>query len=58
VSHPVLGSALYPTVPYKLSETPASIVSCAPLLGQHSGELAALIDQDANAAVPRIGGAA
>ena len=38
VSHPVLGTALYPTVPYKLSETPARITSPAPLLGQHTGE--------------------
>lgn len=38
VEHPVLGKALYPTVPYKLSETPAEIRSPAPLLGQHSAE--------------------
>ncbi len=57
VNHPVLGPALYPTVPYKLSETPACIESCAPLLGQHTGELAALIDQDAKGATPHIGGA-
>ncbi len=36
VEHPVQGSALYPTVPYTLSETPARIVSPAPLLGQHT----------------------
>jgi crotonobetainyl-CoA:carnitine CoA-transferase CaiB-like acyl-CoA transferase len=36
VNHPVLGSAMYPTVPYKLSETPARIAMPAPLLGQHS----------------------
>jgi len=38
VEHPVLGKALYPTVPYRLSETPAQIRSPAPLLGQHSAE--------------------
>lgn len=36
VKHPVLGSALYPTAPYKLSETPPRIDSSAPLIGQHS----------------------
>jgi len=38
VDHPVLGTALYPTVPYTLSETPARITAPAPLLGQHSEE--------------------
>ncbi|HTZ70857.1 MAG TPA: CoA transferase [Acetobacteraceae bacterium] len=43
VDHPVLGRALYPTVPYKLSATPARIVTPAPLLGQHTDmKLAAL----------------
>lgn len=36
VDHPVLGSALYPTVPYRLSATPARIETPAPLLGQHT----------------------
>jgi len=36
VEHPVQGAALYPTVPYRLSETPASIQTPAPLLGEHS----------------------
>lgn len=36
LAHPVLGQVLYPTVPYKLSETPAKINSPAPLLGQHT----------------------
>lgn len=36
VSHPVQGAALYPTVPYKLSETPAHIRTPAPLLGEHT----------------------
>lgn len=44
VDHPVLGRAAYPTVPYKLSVTPARIEAPAPLLGQHSEEkLAALV---------------
>lgn len=38
VEHPVLGRALYPTVPYKLSRTPARIERPAPLLGQHDAE--------------------
>jgi crotonobetainyl-CoA:carnitine CoA-transferase CaiB-like acyl-CoA transferase len=36
VDHPVLGRAAYPTVPYKLSVTPARIAAPAPLLGQHT----------------------
>jgi len=35
VNHPVQGTARYPTVPYKLSATPAKITTHAPLLGQH-----------------------
>jgi crotonobetainyl-CoA:carnitine CoA-transferase CaiB-like acyl-CoA transferase len=43
VKHPVLGAARYPTVPYKLSATPAQISAPAPLLGQHTeASLAAL----------------
>jgi crotonobetainyl-CoA:carnitine CoA-transferase CaiB-like acyl-CoA transferase len=46
VKHPELGKASYPTVPYKLSATPATIETPAPLLGQHTktrlGELDAL----------------
>jgi len=41
VDHPAQGRALYPTVPYRLSETPARIGSPAPLLGQHSAVLLA-----------------
>lgn len=58
VNHPVLGSALYPTVPYQLSATPASITSAAPLLGQDTDEFAALIDSELKGAVTRSGGAA
>jgi crotonobetainyl-CoA:carnitine CoA-transferase CaiB-like acyl-CoA transferase len=36
VQHPVLGTVLHPTVPYKLSATPAQITMPAPLLGQHN----------------------
>jgi crotonobetainyl-CoA:carnitine CoA-transferase CaiB-like acyl-CoA transferase len=35
VEHPAQGRALYPTVPYKLSATPARIAQAAPLLGQN-----------------------
>lgn len=34
VSHPVLGGAAYPTVPYLLSASPAEITAAAPSLGQ------------------------
>jgi crotonobetainyl-CoA:carnitine CoA-transferase CaiB-like acyl-CoA transferase len=34
VDHPVIGRAAYPTVPYKLGQTPARIVRAAPLLGE------------------------
>jgi crotonobetainyl-CoA:carnitine CoA-transferase CaiB-like acyl-CoA transferase len=44
VDHPVQGAALYPTVPYRLSETPARIESPAPLLGQHTDEALAALD--------------
>lgn len=37
VSHPVQGKVLYPTVPYRLSESPASLEAAAPLLNQHAG---------------------
>lgn len=36
VWHPVLGTAAYPTVPYKLSFSPAELHSAAPRLGDHS----------------------
>ena len=39
VDHPVLGRQPYPTVPYRLSATPAAIESPAPLLGQHTQEV-------------------
>ena len=36
LEHPVLGRLRYPTVPYRLSATPASVVRAAPLLGEHT----------------------
>jgi crotonobetainyl-CoA:carnitine CoA-transferase CaiB-like acyl-CoA transferase len=36
LKHPVLGEALYPTVPYRLSASPAILRRPAPLLGEHS----------------------
>ncbi len=42
IEHPVLGATRYPTVPYKLSATPARLATPAPLLGQHDERLADL----------------
>lgn len=39
VSHPVLGDAAYPTVPYILGASPAEITSAAPALGQHTSQV-------------------
>ncbi|MFZ1163590.1 CaiB/BaiF CoA transferase family protein [Mycobacterium sp.] len=39
VTHPVLGSAAYPGVPYLLSASPARITSAAPTLGRHTAEI-------------------
>ena len=39
VEHAVLGRRLYPTVPYRLNATPASIMAPAPLLGEHTDEV-------------------
>jgi len=36
VHHPVLGKTLHPTVPYRLSASPARIAGAAPLLNQHA----------------------
>jgi crotonobetainyl-CoA:carnitine CoA-transferase CaiB-like acyl-CoA transferase len=36
VDHPVLGTVVHPTVPYRLSASPAEIVSSAPALGAHT----------------------
>lgn len=46
IDHPAIGKALYPTVPYKLSETPAQPAASAPLLGQQTAQkLAALSEK-------------
>jgi crotonobetainyl-CoA:carnitine CoA-transferase CaiB-like acyl-CoA transferase len=39
VTHPVLGGAAYPGVPYLLSASPARIISAAPALGEHTDEI-------------------
>jgi len=40
VEHPELGiAAKYPGVPYRLSQTPAGIRHCAPLIGEHNLEI-------------------
>jgi len=39
VEHPTLGKLHYPTVPYRLSATPARVDKSAPLLGQHTDEV-------------------
>jgi benzylsuccinate CoA-transferase BbsF subunit len=36
VEHPVLGKDWVIAPPWRLSETPAAIRSCAPLLGEHT----------------------
>jgi crotonobetainyl-CoA:carnitine CoA-transferase CaiB-like acyl-CoA transferase len=40
VTHPVLGTAAYPTVGYLMSASPARITSPAPTLGRHTTEIA------------------
>lgn len=39
VEHPTLGRLHYPTVPYRLSATPARIAQPAPLLGEHTQQV-------------------
>jgi crotonobetainyl-CoA:carnitine CoA-transferase CaiB-like acyl-CoA transferase len=39
IEHSVLGKRHYPTVPYRLSATPARIERPAPLLGQHTDQV-------------------
>ncbi|HKY90321.1 MAG TPA: CoA transferase [Nevskiaceae bacterium] len=41
LEHPVLGALEYPTVPYRLSATPAALRTPAPALGQHTREVLA-----------------
>ena len=45
VTHPVLGTAAYPTVPYLLSASPARINRPAPGLGQHTAEVLGSIEE-------------
>ena len=46
VTHPVLGTASYPAVPYKLSASPARIATPAPSLGQHTAEVIAGLGEE------------
>ena len=39
LEHPTLGCTKYPTVPYRLSATPARLETHAPLLGQHTEQI-------------------
>jgi crotonobetainyl-CoA:carnitine CoA-transferase CaiB-like acyl-CoA transferase len=39
IEHPALGKLHYPTVPYRLGATPASIDTPAPLLGDHTDQV-------------------
>jgi crotonobetainyl-CoA:carnitine CoA-transferase CaiB-like acyl-CoA transferase len=45
VEHPVLGRLPHPTVPYRLSETPARIDTPAPLLGEHTNSILSMAAQ-------------
>ena len=51
LEHPALGRKRYPTVPYRLSATPARLETHAPLMGQHTEQiLGAVAGIDARAA--------
>lgn len=39
IDHPVAGSLIYPTAPYRFSKTPWSALHGAPLLGEHNEEI-------------------
>ncbi|MEZ0352239.1 CaiB/BaiF CoA transferase family protein [Mycobacterium sp. pR1184] len=54
VTHPVLGDAAYPTVPYLLSESPAEITSAAPTLGQHTSAILSSLDAARTPATVRV----
>ena len=60
VEHPVLGGLRYPTVPYKLSATPASLAKSAPLLGEHTQVVLREVAMSAedSALTAHVGGAA
>jgi crotonobetainyl-CoA:carnitine CoA-transferase CaiB-like acyl-CoA transferase len=53
IDHPTLGKLHYPTVPYRLSATPARIDRPAPLLGQHTVEVMREVGRGAVRAAPR-----
>lgn len=46
LEHPLLGAVSYPTVPYRMAGTPATLTSAAPLLGQHTQETLATLGVD------------
>jgi crotonobetainyl-CoA:carnitine CoA-transferase CaiB-like acyl-CoA transferase len=54
VSHPVLGDAAYPTVPYLLSASPAEISTAAPSLGQHTEAVLASPHQPPAVRTPQL----
>jgi crotonobetainyl-CoA:carnitine CoA-transferase CaiB-like acyl-CoA transferase len=60
IEHPTLGTLHYPTVPYRLSATPARIDKPAPLLGQHTDEVMREVSRGSAArnSTPRKAGAA
>ena len=39
MDHPVLGRRKFQNAPFKLSETPAANIRCAPLMGEHNQEI-------------------
>ena len=49
LEHAGTGEALYPTVPYKLSATPARLRTAAPRLGEHKAEVLASVRAEAGA---------
>jgi crotonobetainyl-CoA:carnitine CoA-transferase CaiB-like acyl-CoA transferase len=54
VEHPTLGRLAYPTVPYRLSATPARIDRPAPLLGEHTDSiLRAAVAIESRALLPK-----
>lgn len=55
LEHPVLGEALYPTVPYRLSATPVKLERAAPRLGEHTREILGAPRPPATPAAPRPG---